>query len=302
MMLPALRLVAERPYGTAELVEALADFFRLDAVERNARFRSGNKRIIENRTHWALDPLMKAGLVERPARATYSATARGREVLEAPPERMTVAFLRSLMPHDECAVEAKDGAIGIGEPSGLSEVATQDADPRERLDAALAEMDAGLAQNLFERLSKPNADFFERVVLDVIRAMGYGGTAGPGETRAKHLGRSGDGGVDGLIEEDALGLDVIYLQAKQYKNTVTVGHVREFAGALEDHGSSKGVLIALSTFTAEARAFAQRSRSKKIVLIDGPKLVSLMIQYGVGVRTRRQITIREIDGEYFQEA
>lgn len=182
-------------------------------------------------------------------------------------------------------------------PSQLSVLPTPET-PTEAIERARRELEAETRSELLERLLDATPAFFERVVIDLLLAMGYGSTA---EDAGATLGGSGDGGVDGVVNEDRLGLERIYVQAKLYRdNPINVEQARSFAGALDDKGARKGVFITTSRFTAEARRFAERQQLKRMVLVDGDLLTTLMLRHGVGVRTDREITLKRIDLDYFE--
>jgi restriction system protein len=173
--------------------------------------------------------------------------------------------------------------------------------PEERIQQAHAELDADLRSSLLDRIVQASPDFFETLVLDLLGAMGYGGVRAGARER---LGKSGDGGVDGLVREDELGLDRLYIQAKRYQpaNKVGVDTIRSFAGALDDHGADKGIMITTSSFSSDAVAYTKRNQRKRIILIDGEVLADLMIRFNVGVRLQRAFEMKRIDQDYFDEA
>jgi restriction system protein len=298
LMLPVLRACAHGPITTSALVSAMADEFGLTESERSHLLPSGRQPTIANRVHWALAYLNRSGLLDRVSRGTYAASEQGRSVLARPPERITVAFLRqfpefrSLRPDDSYTAEPL--ARGDGVPASPESRAT----PDEQITAAVVAIEANLREDLLRRLLAAPPAFFEKVVVDLLLAMGYGSTA---EDAGQALGGSGDGGVDGVIREDRLGLDLIYVQAKRYKdNAITPDQLRSFAGALDDKGARKGVFITTSRFTSEAERFAERQQMKRIVLIDGDRLTRLMLRHDVGVRADRTIALKRVDLDYFE--
>jgi restriction system protein len=303
LMLPVLSRLAGQQSSTNELVAAMADHFGLTDGERVALLPSGRQAIIANRVHWALSYLGRAGLLDRVARGVYRASERGRSVLVQPPERITTAFLRqfpefrSLRPNDSYP-EAGSAATAAS-PAGDSEGGDSERTPEERIGDAMAIIRADLREKLLQRVRAAEPAFFEQVVIDLLVAMGYGTGKDAGEVR----GKAGDGGIDGVIREDRLGLDLIYVQAKRYAadNPVGPDKIREFSGALDFTGARKGVFITTSRFTPEAARFALQLQIKRIVLIDGEGLTDLMIQHGVGVRPKGEpVVINEIDLNYFE--
>lgn len=302
LMLPVLSRLAEGQNTTTGLIATMADHFGLSDTERVELLPSGRQPVIANRVHWALSYLGRAGLVDRVARGVYRASDRGRAVLAQPPERITIPFLRqfpefrSLRPDDNYADNGRAVASVAGDTDGGSDV---ERTPEERIEEALAIIRADLREKLLQRVRAAEPAFFEQVVIDLLLAMGYGTGRDAGEVR----GKSGDGGIDGIIREDRLGLDLIYVQAKRYAadNPVGPDKIREFSGALDVTGARKGVFITTSRFTHEAARFAMQLQIKRIVLIDGDALTDMMIQHGVGVRPKREpIVLTEIDLNYFE--
>jgi restriction system protein len=300
LMLPVLNTLAEGERSTSRLLEGLADQFGLTPEERAQLLPSGRGQLFRNRIGWALTYLSRARLIERVSRGVYRLSDRGRSVLAAPPDRISIAFLRqfsefrSLRPDD-----AYDGEVGeTGEAAGATAGDTAKT-PEERIEEAVSLIQADLRDKLLQRLRAVDPSFFEQVVLDLLVAMGYGSDSEASQLR----GRAGDGGIDGVIREDRLGLDLIYVQAKRYAdgNTVGTDRVREFSGALDIHGARKGVFLTTSRFTAEAHRFADQLQSKRIVLVDGERLAALLVQHGVGVRQKgAPIVLQELDLNYFE--
>lgn len=298
-MLPVLQALASAPKTTGALVSEMADLFRLSEEERNQLLPSGRQMAIANRTHWALSYLNRSGLIDRISRGTYIANERGRQVLMHPPERITIGFLRqfpefkTLRPND---YPTEDEADPRASPADAS--IEQTATPDEQITTALAAIEAERRAELLQRLLAAPPRFFEKVVVDLIVALGYGSTE---KDASEALGGAGDGGVDGVIREDRLGLDLIYVQAKRYTEAaVTPEQIRSFAGALDDKGARKGVFITTSRFSAEAERFAARQQMKRIVLIDGERLTRLMLDHNVGVREERRLILKRIDSDYFE--
>jgi restriction system protein len=303
-MLPVLRRLGERSWKTAELVEAVSEEFGLTAEERAELLPSRRQARVANRTHWALAYLNKAGLITRLGRGEYEASLLGRQLLGAPPERITLAFLTERYPGvrafrgdvDGLAAGATDGSALAALPSDAGALQQT---PDDAIDAAVTSIEAKVRDDLLEKLLSLSPAFFEKVVVDLLLAMGYGSTAADAGER---LGRTGDGGVDGVIREDRPGLDVIYVQAKRYAPDRAIGPdaLRSFAGALDEKGARKGVFITTSRFTAEAEGYSHRHQTKRIVLIDGDRLTRLMLAHGVGVRADRTIVLKRVDLGYFE--
>lgn len=301
LMLPLLRQVAAR--GEAhirDLAEALADEFALSDAERSLLIPSGKTPIIRSRAGWARSYLVQAGLLEPVRRGVVRLTERGHQVLRSDPPRIDCTFLMQFPEFRDFLKRSRQNAgnaSGAG-PLTAAPVEAAPVTPDEQISAAVAAIEARVRDDLLQRLLAAPPAFFEQVVVDLLLAMGYGSTA---EDAGEALGRTGDGGVDGVIREDRLGLDLIYIQAKRYRDSaVTVEELRSFAGALDDRGARKGVFITTSRFTAEAQRFAERQQMKRIILIDGDRLTRLMLRHDVGVRPDRTIVLKRLDLDYFE--
>jgi restriction system protein len=301
LMLPALRRLAASRLRTGTLVDAFSEEFGLSSEERAALLPSGRQPTMANRTHWALAYLSKAGLVRRVSRGEYEASPEGKDFLAKPPDKITVALLMDRYPAIRSFRDSgRTASAEIGPVTAAdiqSSGAVVAATPEDTIGHALKVIEAKLRDDLLSHIFEKPPEFFEEVVVDLLLAMGYGSTA---EDAGEALGRSGDGGVDGVIREDRLGLDLIYVQAKRYKdNPVTADHLRSFAGALDDKGARKGVFITTSRFTNDAQGFAKRQQMKRIVLVDGEMLSTLMLRHDVGVRVDRTIVLKKVDLDYF---
>ena len=304
LMLPVLRSVAAGPKHVRDLSREMADLFRLTPEERAQEIPSGGVTLIHSRTGWATTYMKQAGLVRQPRRGMVEITDRGRALLAENPERIDNEVLARFAEFRAFRERSRASAVAstalplqTGETGGAEELMAS-ATAEERLAAAAAELDTALRQELLTRLRSSPPRFFERVVLDVLKALGYG--AGSGGS-SQVVGGAGDGGIDGIIEEDRLGLDRIYVQAKRYGDApVGAPIIQNFIGALQMRGASKGVLITTSTFTRQAEDAARSIPSLRIVLIDGDRLADLMIRHDVGVRTKRTIEIKDIDLDYFE--
>lgn len=299
IMLPLLRLAGDGAvWLTSDARDRLADEFGLTEEEREQLLPSGTQRTFANRVAWAVSYLKQAKLVETAGRARFRITDRGRATLSAPPERITIRYLSESFPEFQefraRSVKPKDR---VAEP----EVDTGDEQetPEERLQSAERTLRRTLEVELLDRVKQVSPAFFEQIVLKLLTAMGYGGSAAEA---AEHLGRGGDEGVDGVINEDKLGLDVVYVQAKRYMDQ-TVGRpdIQAFAGSLEGQRARKGVFITTSHFSSDAKSFAQRIE-KRIVLIDGKELARLMTDHGVGVTEVRRYSLLRLDETFFEEA
>jgi restriction system protein len=298
LMLPVLRVAAEGEKRVADVVDRIADEFSLIPKEREELLPSGRQRVLHNRIHWAKFYMSKAGLISSPGRGRFVATDAGRALLSTRPERINVSTLmqhasfREFYRSEGTAAERHPSSIPA-EPQIASET------PEERIEAAFQSIQSALQTELLERIVQNSPDFFEQLIVDLLVAMGYGGSH---QNAAAQLGRSGDGGIDGVINEDRLGLDRVYVQAKRYAGTNTVGRpdVQAFVGSLVGLGATKGVFVTTSTFSPQARDFVKHL-SQRVILIDGERLADLMIEYGVGVRVSRTVEFKRLDEDFFAE-
>jgi restriction system protein len=294
-MLEVLTDGAER--STVQLREELAARFDVSTEERAQLLPSGTGRLYDNRVAWAYVHLQHAGAIERVARGVYRITPRGLKLLEENPARIDVKVL-SQFPE---LVAFRKGSKGKKRKAEVGEAAAsldEERSPTERMATAHADHEAEVASTLMERILACDPTFFEQLVLKVLVKMGYGGSE---EEAAEHLGGTGDGGVDGVIHEDRLGLDRIYVQAKRRtEGSVGRPEIQAFVGALDGKGASKGVFITSSHFSPEARQWTD-GLARNVALIDGERLAELMIRYGVGVTTRDTFSTYEIDEDFFVE-
>lgn len=233
-------------------------------------------------------------------RGVFEASPEGAQVLASAPDRIDMRYLERFEPYRAWrALESRDDASSASPSIPDLELAPSVEIPEERIDAAIAEIERSLADDLLARLITGSLAFFEKAVVDLLVAMGYGqGRAGAGQV----LGRSGDGGIDGVINEDALGLDAVYVQAKRYAQDNSIGRpaIQQVVGSLTGEGAAKGVFVTTSTFSKDAERFVERI-SQRIVLIDGRRLARLMIAHGVGVRAVQTFTRSEIDENFFAD-
>jgi restriction system protein len=295
LMLPMLQLAADGDeHRLSDAIETLAQQFQLSEAERAELLPSGIQPRIDNKAGWARTHLGKALLLESPRRGWFRITGRGREVLASPPERITVAFLMRYPEY--VAFRTKSRVVqpnGVSVPPGEEEGAS----PEETLEASYQTLRGTLAQDLLEQVRRVSPRFFERLVVDLLVAMGYGGSR---RDAGQAIGRSGDGGVDGIINEDRLELDVVYIQAKRWEKAVSRPEVQAFAGSLEGFRARKGVMITTSNFTQQAREYVGRIE-KKIVLIDGDQLAQYLIDYDIGVAEVSRYVVKKLDLDYFEE-
>lgn len=296
LMLPVLRMAATGETGVPETAKAIADDLRLTMEEREQLQPSGHQRLLNNRIHWAKTYLIKAGLLEAPARGRFIASEAGKALLATNPATVDLQTLKRYPAF--LAFYSADRSVTS--PSGAPEAeaaANATATPEEQIDAAHAVLHAALKADLLQRILAQTPTFFEGVIVDLLVAMGYGGTH---ENAARRLGRTGDGGIDGVIDEDRLGLDRIYVQAKRYDPKSSVGRpeIQGFVGSLVGNAANKGVFVTTSTFSAPAIDYA-RHLPQRVILIDGEKLADLMIEHGVGVRVARTVEVKRVDEDFF---
>jgi len=293
VMLPLLKFAADgQEHHVREAREALSEVFRLTDDERRALLPSGKIKVFESRVGWARTYLVKSGLLESPKRGYIRLTERGKRVLGEEPEVLNVKYLER---YPECI------AFKEAHKETVDEESTDEGDhqqtPQESLEEGYREIRNALAAELLEQIKGCSPEFFERLVVDLLLRMGYGGSR---KDAGQAIGKTGDGGIDGIINEDRLGLDIVYIQAKRWENTVGRPELQKFAGALQGHRARKGVFITTSAFSSEAIEFVRRIDSK-IALIDGQQLAELMIDHNLGVALANAYEIKRIDFDYFSE-
>jgi restriction system protein len=295
VMRPVLVMLADGAEHTAaDVREHLAREFSLSQDDLDALLPSGRAKTFSNRVGWALTYLYRTKLLERPRRSVYRITPRGQEVMTKNPGRVDLRVLSQFEELQEFRGRTRE--VHPENPAEVMPEAGESAQtPEEQIETADRVLRVALAADLMEQVKEQSPAFFEQLVLDVLRAMGYGGKH---TDAAERLGQSGDEGVDGVIREDELGLDLIYVQAKRWQNPVGRPEIQKFFGALHGKRASKGAFITTSAFTAEAASYAQ-TVTPRVILVDGIELARLMIEYGVGVTTTRRYEIRRIDLDYF---
>lgn len=298
LMLPVLRAAATEPRRISDLADPMAAEFRLTPAERDELLGSGRQKRLHNRIYWAKRYMQKAGLLHSPRRGWFVATDAGRQLLASNPPRIDNHLLLGFPGFQEFYKPQQNGhepaRFELGEAAADASTAT----PEEQIEAAFAAMQSSLREDLLGRVLQNSPSFFERLIVDLLVAMGYGGSH---KNAAMQLGRSGDGGVDGIVNEDVLGLDRLYVQAKRYTSGV-VGRpeVQAFTGSLVGFGANKGVFVTTSTFSRQAIDFAERV-PQRLILIDGARLTELMVEHDVGVRTTRQLEFKRLDEDFFLE-
>ncbi|MEE3717520.1 restriction endonuclease [Tumidithrix elongata RA019] len=293
-MLPFMQFSSDRKeHSFREVTDYLIDEFKLSDEEKRELLPSGKQRIINNRVGWTSTHLKKAGLLESSKRSIIKITARGLEVLKSSPTRIDQKFLRQFKEYLEF-VGVSNGTEKVVDV--VEEQVTQDT-PDEMLDFAYQKIRQALAQELLDKVKSCTPSFFEILVVELLVKMGYGGSI---QDAGKAIGKSGDEGIDGIIKEDKLGLDVIYIQAKRWGGSVGRPEIQKFVGALAGQGANKGIFITTSTFTKDAKEYAPKNAAK-IVLIDGEQLAQYMIDYNLAVSTVSTYEIKKIDSDYFAD-
>ncbi len=294
MMLPFLKIAGDgQEHGFSGTLEVLAKQLGLTSEDLKETLPSGQSRF-DNRAGWARTHLKKAGLLESTGRGRFRISERGKQVLKNSPDRIDLKFLMQFPEFVEFRKVARQGNKAT--PDG--EINDEpDQTPEEALENSYQRLRGTLAQELLERIKGCSPSFFERLVVDLLVAMGYGGTR---KDAGQAIGQSGDEGIDGIIKEDKLGLDAVYIQAKRWSRERTVGRpvVQAFMGSLAGQKARKGVLITTSQFSQDAREYINRIDTK-IVLIDGEELAQLMIDHGVGVNEVATYTLKKVDADYF---
>jgi restriction system protein len=293
IMLPLLKFAGDqREHSLRETIDQLAEEFRLTKEEKKELLPSGQQEIFTNRVAWARTYMGKAALLESTRRGYFKITDRGAKVLKQNPDRIDVRFLEQFEEFRQFRAlrhtETKEEEV---------EVEVHERTPEEALESAYKQLRDNLANELLQQIKSCSPGLFEKIVVELLVKMGYGGSR---QDAGRAIGKSGDEGIDGIIKEDRLGLDIIYVQAKRWENTVSRPEVQKFAGALQGQRARKGILITTSNFSKEAHDYALKIDSK-IVLIDGEQLAQLMIDHSLGVSPMAAYEIKKIDADYFAE-
>ncbi len=295
LMLPVLKSAADGEVRIGDVIEKLANDLQLSPEERSELLPSGKQTIFANRVHWAKTYLKQAGLVRATRRGHFAITDKGKAVLSDKPAKIDLKLLEQFDDFRDFRKRVRNNS-----KKTVSPVTTEraDATPDEILRDAHERMNDTLAAELLERVIDGTPEFFERLIVSLLLGMGYGGSA---EESGRALGKSNDGGVDGVIDQDPLGLDRVYVQAKRYSrdNSVGAGAIRDFFGSLDRFKASKGVFVTTSHFSKSARETAEML-SKRIVLIDGLQLSKLMIRHNVGCRDEEVLYIKKVDEDFFE--
>lgn len=295
LMMPLLRLAGDGvEHAFKDAVEAIAVEFKLTPEERHELLPSSSRTtLFYNRLAWAKTHMTMAGLLQAPRRGVFCITQRGRDLLARQPTRIDLRTLQQFPEYERArrgdAQPSAETTVQIASPSELT--------PEEAIERAHLSLRDDLARELLESIMQCSPAFFELLIIKLMIKMGYGGSR---EEAGKAVGRSGDGGIDGVINEDRLGLDAIYLQAKRWSNVVGRPEIQQFVGALAGQRANKGVFIATSRFTQDAKDYAANSQYK-VVLIDGERLADLMIEHDLGVSVAAMYQLKRIDSDFFTE-
>ncbi len=301
LMLPVLRVAGDgQQHRIGDVVDQLALDFRLTAEEQQRLLPSGRQATFANRVGWAKTYLVQAGLLEATKRAHFKITARGKKSLAENPPRIDNAYLSQFAEFLQFKERGKSPENEAPTIAGETPtVPVHSETPDELLRGTVKQIETALKRELLDRILAAPPAFFESLIVALLLAMGYGGSR---EEAGKIVGRSGDGGIDGVIDQDALGLDRVYVQAKRYvvENAVSEPEIRAFSGSLGAAKASKGVFVTTSYFTQPAQNFAER-HPFKIVLIDGDRLTNLMNRHNVGVRIDETLYLKKIDEDFFED-
>ena len=300
LMLPLLKFIDDdKSHTTQEAVEHLSEEFNLTEEELNNWLPSKKGKTFHNRVHWAKAHLKMSGAIENISKGTFKITERGRLILNSNPLSISVKYLMSLFSDYEDKIigfrtKKKENDPTESAPYDKEE---EDATPEELIESGYHKIRKALENEILMKLKSVHPSFFERIVVELLVKMGYGGSI---QDAGKAIGKSGDEGIDGIIKEDKLGLDVIYVQAKRWEGVVGRPELHKFVGALAGQGAKKGIFITTSSFTKEAEQYSPKNETK-MVLIDGMKLAQYMIDYNLGVSIQNTYEIKRIDTDYFDE-
>jgi restriction system protein len=293
IMLPFMNHIIDgNEHSTTEIYDSLGKFFKLSEDEINQYLPSGNQKTFYNRVFWAKAHLKMAGLIENTRRGHFKITPLGLKILNDKPIEINLKLLKTISGYMENTGRVKEDE-SVNEIEQLQTTET----PEEVLENSYLKIRKNLALELLLKIKSCSPSFFESLVVELLVKMGYGGTI---HEAGKSIGRSGDEGIDGIIKEDRLGLDIIYIQAKRWENVVGRPEIQKFVGALAGQGAKKGVFITTAKFSQDARDYQPKNETK-IVLIDGVQLADLMIDYNLGVTTSNTFSVKRIDNDYFGE-
>lgn len=296
VMLPLLEVLNDgKEWRMRDVTEGLATRFQLTPQERQEMLPSGQQTLFSNRVAWAKTHLKAAGLLLNPNRGKATLSDEGRRVLALHPQAINCRFLRQYPSYLELVGRSRSDERG--EQDSAQQGVVAELTPMELMDDSFQALRRATVDELLVKLRDCSPGFFEKVVVKLLQAMGYGGVSG----EALVTGRSGDAGIDGIIKEDKLGLDVVCIQAKRWEGTVGRPVIQGFVGSMDFVRARKGVILTTSQFSREATDFVDRIEGKKVVLIDGPQLADLMIDHNVGVLPTKSYELKEVSNDFFDE-
>jgi len=298
IMLPLLKFAGDKKeHSMIEAIESLASFYKLSEEELNEWLPSKKQKIFQNRVNWAKAYLKMSGLLENTKRSYFKITERGLETLAEQPEIINHKYLRKFPDFNQLRETWKKGGTKETETNNIGTELSDNTTPEELIESGYQSIKKSLEQEILSKLKSVHPSFFEKIVVELLVKMGYGGSVAEAGMATRY---TNDEGIDGIIKEDKLGLDVIYIQAKRWEGSVGRPELHKFVGALAGQGAKKGIFITTSYFTKDALEYIPKNETK-IVLIDGEKLASLMIDYSLGVSVQNIYEIKKIDSDYFEE-
>lgn len=297
MMLPVLRCISDgKEHARKDIRQQIANMLHLTDDDLAEKLPSGNQSTFDNRVGWAMTYLKKSGLLVTPQRGVVQITSRGKDVLLKKPEKIDMKFLEQFKEYHEFKALRHDKPGGGSGDGDEPEPTPLEFTPGEVLEKSYQEIRSQLADEILEKVMECSPKFFEKLVVDLLVAMGYGGSR---EDAGQAVGKSGDDGIDGMIKEDRLGLDVVNIQAKRWQNTVGRPDIQAFVGSLAGNRAKKGVFITTSKFSADAYDYVKRIE-QKVVLIDGRQLAEYLIDFDIGVSKEAEYVVKKIDFDYFE--
>ena len=297
LMLPVLQLASDgQEHKFRDAVEQLSLYFQISDAEQMEMLPSGTQSVFGNRVGWARSYLKQAGLLTTPRRGYFAITERGRQVLKTNPPKLTAALLGQYPEFQAFKTRRRPKADAADRMAEFSPDFMLDNTPEDILASAYRLLRQNLEQEVLDTIKELPPTFFEKLVIDLLVKMGYGGNR---QDAGRAIGKSGDGGIDGFINEDRLGLDVIYIQAKRWETNVGRPEIQKFAGALQGQKARKGIFITTSGFTREARDYASAIETR-IILVDGERLAALMVEHNIGVSLMGVYEVKKIDLDYFE--
>jgi restriction system protein len=294
LMLPLLKVMGSRnEMTTKQMRDEVAENLGLTVEALSERLPSGSQNAFDNRMGWARTYLFKAGLLDRPRRATYAISDAGKKLLANPPSEINVDFLRSYDQFNQFLGSSKSDK----ESTASDDVIDYELTPEEQIEKGVRQIQRELQGEVLDRVKQLPPEGFEQLVLRLLVGMGYGGSMAD----VQGVARGADGGVDGVVNQDHLGLDRIYIQAKRWEGSVGRPVIQGFVGALAGVGASKGVIMTTSTFAQPAQEYVRTLTDRRIVLVDGQRMSELMLKHGIGVSTKQTFVIQRMDEDFFLE-